>query len=211
METSLLPVKGCKFFTFARHSWPLSNEGSLTCHTCCDTGIPFIMVISEDPWHLHLLPSVWQASCHYLFLWLSLSIHYFTSWNDQTGNYLHPDYAQTQNVTLFLWWPPLNCKCDQIVKCHIIKWQPQYITQRPPDNFFYMVPTSFFINDYIKWIKISLFHRWKIRAEGISTLKQIYIQHYHDHSCIIYFSLFSTGWQQKSPDILFPVARKVPR
>ena len=29
---------------------------------------PFIMVISEDPWHSHLLPSVWQWSCHYLIL-----------------------------------------------------------------------------------------------------------------------------------------------
>ena len=29
---------------------------------------PFIMVISEDPWHSLLMPSVWQLSCHYLFL-----------------------------------------------------------------------------------------------------------------------------------------------
>ena len=37
--------------SYARHSWPLSSEGSLACHTYCDTGHPFIMVISEDPWH----------------------------------------------------------------------------------------------------------------------------------------------------------------
>ena len=37
------------------------------CHTHCDTGLPFIMVISENPWHSHLLPVVWQWSCHYLF------------------------------------------------------------------------------------------------------------------------------------------------
>ena len=53
---------------FARLSWQLSSEGSLACHTYCDTGQPFVMVISEDPWHLHLLPSVLQWSCHYLFL-----------------------------------------------------------------------------------------------------------------------------------------------
>ena len=53
---------------YARHLWPLSSEGSLTCHTNCDTGLPFIMVISEDPWHSHLLPSVWLLGCHYLFL-----------------------------------------------------------------------------------------------------------------------------------------------
>ena len=60
--------EGLQILTYARHSWPLSSEGSLMCHTHCDTGLPFIMVISEDPWHLHLLPSIWQWSCHYLFL-----------------------------------------------------------------------------------------------------------------------------------------------
>ena len=57
-----------QILTYARHSWPMSSEGSLTCHTHCDTGLSFIMVISEDPWHSHLLPSVWQWSCHYLLL-----------------------------------------------------------------------------------------------------------------------------------------------
>ena len=32
---------------------------------------PFIMVISKDPWHSHLLPRVWQWSCRCLFLRLS--------------------------------------------------------------------------------------------------------------------------------------------
>ena len=58
--------------TYARHSWPLSSEGSLACHTYWNTEHPFTMVIAEDPWpwrwHSHLLPSVWQWSCHYLFL-----------------------------------------------------------------------------------------------------------------------------------------------
>ena len=55
---------------FARHSWPLSGEGSLTFHTFCNTGLPLIIVTSDDPWHTNLLPSVWQWICHYLFLWL---------------------------------------------------------------------------------------------------------------------------------------------
>ena len=58
----------CGDVTIARHSWSLSSEGSLTCHTHCDTGLPFILVISKDPRHSHLLLSVWQWSCHYLFL-----------------------------------------------------------------------------------------------------------------------------------------------
>ena len=56
--------EGLQILTYARHSWPLSSEGSLACHTYCDTGHPFIMVISEDPSNSHLLPSVWQWSCH---------------------------------------------------------------------------------------------------------------------------------------------------
>ena len=48
-------------------SWPLSSEGSVACHTYCDTGHPFIMEIFENPWHSHLLLSVYQWSCHYLF------------------------------------------------------------------------------------------------------------------------------------------------
>ena len=60
--------EGLQIWTYARHSWPLSSEGSLACHTCCGTGHLIIMVISKDPWHSHLLPSVWQWSCHYMFL-----------------------------------------------------------------------------------------------------------------------------------------------
>ena len=51
--------KGQQILSHARNSWPLSREGSLTCHTYCDTGQPFIMVIDEDPWHSHLVLSVW--------------------------------------------------------------------------------------------------------------------------------------------------------
>ena len=54
LETSTLPMKGCKLFTYSRH---LSNWGFLPCHNYCDTGHPFIMIISEDTWHSHLLPT----------------------------------------------------------------------------------------------------------------------------------------------------------
>ena len=40
-----------QIFTCTRHSWLLSSEGSLACHTYCDTGYLLILVISEDPWH----------------------------------------------------------------------------------------------------------------------------------------------------------------
>ena len=63
--------EGLQILTYTRHSWPLSILGSLACHAYCDTGHPFIMVISEDPWHSHLLPSVKQWKFHYLFLGLS--------------------------------------------------------------------------------------------------------------------------------------------
>ena len=59
--------RAANYDLYARDSWPLSSEGPLTCHTYYDTGLPFIIVISEDLWHAHLLPSVWQWSCHYIF------------------------------------------------------------------------------------------------------------------------------------------------
>ena len=30
--------EGQQILTYAWHSWPLSSEGSLACHACCDTG-----------------------------------------------------------------------------------------------------------------------------------------------------------------------------
>ena len=57
-----------RLLTYALHLWPLSSEGSLAFHTYFDTGHPFIIVISKDQWHSHLLPSIWQWSCQYLFL-----------------------------------------------------------------------------------------------------------------------------------------------
>ena len=54
---------GLQILTYVRHSWPLSSEGSLACHTYCDTGHTFIMVISEDPWHSHLFSSGAASAC----------------------------------------------------------------------------------------------------------------------------------------------------
>ena len=45
----------------------IRSKGSLARHTYCDTGHLFIMVIFEEPWHSHLLPSALQWSCRYLF------------------------------------------------------------------------------------------------------------------------------------------------
>ena len=47
-----------QIFTYTWHLWSLNSESSLACHYHCDTG------------HSHLMPSVWQWSCHYLLLWL---------------------------------------------------------------------------------------------------------------------------------------------
>ena len=63
---------GPQMLTYARHVWLLSSKGSLAWHTYCDTGLPFKMVISEDPWHSHVLISVWQWSCHYMYQFFRL-------------------------------------------------------------------------------------------------------------------------------------------
>ena len=65
-ETSTIPVKGCRFWTVLG-ILAINREGSLACHTNCDMGHPFIIIVSEDPWHQHLLPSVYKWRCNYLF------------------------------------------------------------------------------------------------------------------------------------------------
>ena len=45
--------EGLQILTYTRHLWPLSKGGSLACHTYCETGHPFTMVISEDPRDTH--------------------------------------------------------------------------------------------------------------------------------------------------------------
>ena len=37
-----------QILTYAPHSWPLNSEVSLACHTPCDTGHMYIIVISEE-------------------------------------------------------------------------------------------------------------------------------------------------------------------
>ena len=46
-----ITCEGLQILSYARHSWPLSSEGSLACHTYSDKGHPCIMIISTTPWH----------------------------------------------------------------------------------------------------------------------------------------------------------------
>ena len=50
--------EGLQILTYTRHSRPLISEGSLVWHTYSDTGFPFVIVFSEEPWHSHLLLSI---------------------------------------------------------------------------------------------------------------------------------------------------------
>ena len=59
--------KGLQELTYARHLWSLSSDGYLACYIYCATKHPFNMVISDNLWPSHLLPSVQQWSCPYLF------------------------------------------------------------------------------------------------------------------------------------------------
>ena len=71
METLPLPVKGCKL-------WPmLGTLGHWAVriinvpHQLRQGPMVLMVIISENPWHSHLLPSVWQWSCYFLFLRLT--------------------------------------------------------------------------------------------------------------------------------------------
>ena len=50
-----IACEGMQILTYARRFWLLSSEGSLACHTYCNTRHPFIMVVFGDPWHSHLM------------------------------------------------------------------------------------------------------------------------------------------------------------
>ena len=119
---------------YARHVWPLSSDGSLACHTFCDTGHPFIMVMSENPWHSHLLPSVWQWSCHYLFkrlrsvtigIWkpnlpLALQLKQCVEMESSSSNYKWIDLHPLQSTDVTLLYVGLLKKC---INLYISVWQ----------------------------------------------------------------------------------------
>ena len=99
-----------RILNYARHSWPSSREGSLACHTYCDMEHPFIMAISEDPWHSRLLPSIWLWRCHYLFLQLRC-----VAAGIQTPNLLLSSGHEKQG--LMSWWVWHN-KDPSLLKDH---------------------------------------------------------------------------------------------
>lgn len=66
-DVTPLPVKCCKFgAAYCHEHWGFFTLQHILWHT-------FVMIISEDSWHSHLLQKVWQWSCRYLVLRLSLS------------------------------------------------------------------------------------------------------------------------------------------
>ena len=69
-EDVTITSEGLHILTYARHSWPLGSVDSLACYNYFDTWHLLIMLTPEDPWHshVHLLLSVWQWGCHFLFL-----------------------------------------------------------------------------------------------------------------------------------------------
>jgi hypothetical protein len=48
METSPKKIKGCKISVYDRRSGPLSREGSLSCHTCCNMEPRFLRSHPKD-------------------------------------------------------------------------------------------------------------------------------------------------------------------
>jgi hypothetical protein len=52
-------VRGCKIWAYPQHSEPLSREGSLSCHTCCDTGPRFCGLIQRTAPFSRLLRHSW--------------------------------------------------------------------------------------------------------------------------------------------------------
>ena len=66
METSPLP----SYFDLSSAHIATQPGGFFRVHTYCDTGHPFIMVISEDPCQSQLFQSAQQSTRHFLLLQL---------------------------------------------------------------------------------------------------------------------------------------------
>ena len=101
--------KSWKFWRYAVHSWPFCSEGFLACHTYCDTGHRFKLVIYEDPWHSHLLPRDWQWNCLYRIL-RRMSV---CGWDLNTKPSACVANAQTLKLTAL---PPRWNVCDSQLK-----------------------------------------------------------------------------------------------
>ena len=54
----IIAGEGLQILNYARHSRPLSSEGSLARHTYCDTSVYNAHV--RGPMTLNLMPNVWQ-------------------------------------------------------------------------------------------------------------------------------------------------------
>ena len=136
--------EGLQILIYAWQLWPLSGEGSLASHTYFDTGHPFIMVISEDPWHSHLLTIVWLLSCHYVYLFNDLGqpqlgfehLNFLfrgerTNWLRQCGSTTTLFYywciLQKLNDTFVTFNNNMNIKNTDWTNCQYIKWQCMYM------------------------------------------------------------------------------------
>ena len=117
--------EGMDILTYARHSWPLSSECSLPCHTHCDTAHPFIMVISEDPWQSHLFKSVKEWSCHHLFLFRPVAAEIRTANLPLACKYIKREF-KTCYCLLFIekYITKSISRCFNVVKT---KWKLQHI------------------------------------------------------------------------------------
>ena len=102
----IITGKGLCTLTYARHSWSLSIEDSLECHTYSDMGHPFIMVIFEDPWHCRAFSKVADTTC-FRDLALSRGLGFEHPNSRSKGRRLRRDHINVtmlyNNVKVILW------------------------------------------------------------------------------------------------------------
>ena len=91
MEMTPLPVKGSKIYASARGLWSLSRAGSLSCHTCCDTGL-------------------WVLWSHYPKDQVHVELPFTTSWyrglfltRIPTGSEIHMKTPDKYSQVILIW------------------------------------------------------------------------------------------------------------
>ena len=92
----------------------------------CDTEHPFIMLISEDVWHSHLLPNVWKWSSPTCFYDLGLSRLGFEHQTFRMGGGEHSNrlrHYSGQHTFIYMYFSRRRPQTNLIFFCLGLKWR----------------------------------------------------------------------------------------
>jgi hypothetical protein len=156
METSPLPVKGCKIY--ARRSAPLSRGESLSCYTYCDTGLRFFRLHMKDRPFSRLLRHAWGCGGSILTRILTggfqteQEICEFKIISDvKKHDIANCNFINTKHTYRFLFYTGLEDAWEKKLQFFLRKFCTEKILCKP-----YYQSFEYWIHDLICWMEISM-------------------------------------------------------